>query len=145
MLILLIFLAFWDYWAHILYVIIKVKLKHATWVKDVTFKHVFMKRFSPSMSASFCFRLVLYFQFSQRAHDVYTTSYPAGTWRKYNFASTSVQRHDVAPTLGRRCIYMQCNVASTSMQRHDVASTLRRRCIYVMCPLGINVNATPRC
>ena len=36
---------------------------------------------------------------------------PAGTWRKYN-------------------------VASTSMQRHDVASTLRRRYIYVMCPLG---------
>ena len=37
--------------------------------------------------------------------------YPAGTWRKYN-------------------------VATTSMQRHDVASTLRRRYIYVMCPLG---------
>ena len=37
---------------------------------------------------------------------------PAGTWRKYN-------------------------VASTSMQRHDVASTLRRRYIYVMCPLGV--------
>ena len=36
---------------------------------------------------------------------------PAGTWRKYN-------------------------VASTSIQRHDVASTLRRRYIYVMCPLG---------
>ena len=35
----------------------------------------------------------------------------AGTWHKYN-------------------------VASTSMQRHDVASTLRRRYIYVMCPLG---------
>ena len=36
---------------------------------------------------------------------------PAGTWRK-------------------------SNVASTSIQRHDVASTLRRRYIYVMCPLG---------
>ena len=36
---------------------------------------------------------------------------PAGTWRSYN-------------------------VASTSMQRHDVASTLRQRCINVMCPLG---------
>ena len=36
---------------------------------------------------------------------------PAGTWRKYN-------------------------VASTSMQCHDVASMLRRRYIYVMCPLG---------
>ena len=36
---------------------------------------------------------------------------PAGTWRKYN-------------------------VASTSMQRHNVASTLRRRYIYVKCPLG---------
>ena len=42
----------------------------------------------------------------------FVTPYPAGTWRKYN-------------------------VASTSMQRHDVASTLRRRYIYVMYPLGI--------
>ena len=33
---------------------------------------------------------------------------PAGTWRKYNFASTSMQRHDVASTLRRRCIYVMC-------------------------------------
>ena len=43
---------------------------------------------------------------------------PAGTWRKYN-------------------------VASMSMQRHDVASTLRRRYIYVMCPLGTVVLLNP--
>ena len=30
---------------------------------------------------------------------------PAGTWRKYNVASTSMQRHDVASTLRRRYIY----------------------------------------
>ena len=42
---------------------------------------------------------------------------PAGTWRKYNVASTSMQRHDA---------WRKYNVASTSMQRHDVASTLRR-------------------
>ena len=41
--------------------------------------------------------------------------FPAGTWRKYN-------------------------VASTLMQRHDVASTLRRRYIYVMYPLGLCFN-----
>ena len=33
---------------------------------------------------------------------------PAGTWRKYNVASTSMQRHDVASTLRRRCIYVMC-------------------------------------
>ena len=31
-----------------------------------------------------------------------------GTWRKYNVASTSMQRHDVASTLRRRCIYVMC-------------------------------------
>ena len=71
---------------------------------------------------------------------------PAGTWRKYNVASTSMQRHDVASTLRRRCIYgtwRKYNVASTSMQRQDVASTLKRRCIYVMCPRRcIDVEAT---
>ena len=41
----------------------------------------------------------------------WTLHCPAGTWRKYN-------------------------VASTSMQRHDIASTLRQHYIYVMCPLG---------
>ena len=45
-------------------------------------------------------------------HKSFLGTYPAGTWRKYN-------------------------VASTSMQRHDVASTLRRCYIYVMCLLGI--------
>ena len=40
-----------------------------------------------------------------------TNNIPAGTWRKYN-------------------------VASMSMQHHDVASTLMRHYIYVMCPLG---------
>ena len=34
--------------------------------------------------------------------------YPAGTWRKYNVASTSMQRHDVASTLRRRYIYVMC-------------------------------------
>ena len=33
---------------------------------------------------------------------------PAGTWRKYNVASTSMQRHDVASTLRRRYIYVMC-------------------------------------
>ena len=69
---------------------------------------------------------------------------PAGTWRKYNVASTSMQRcidveatlylHDVNTTSPQR--WRKYNVASTSMQRHDVASTLRRRCIYVMCLPG---------
>ena len=51
---------------------------------------------------------------SKQTNDVQhwnTYKSPAGTWRKYN-------------------------VTSTSMQRRDVASTLRRRYIYVMCPLG---------
>ena len=51
----------------------------------------------------------------------FSKSLPAGAWRIYNVASTSMQRHDVA---------------STSMQRHDVASTLRWRYIYIMCLLG---------
>ena len=33
---------------------------------------------------------------------------PAGNWRKYNVASTSMQRHDVASTLRRRYIYVMC-------------------------------------
>ena len=33
---------------------------------------------------------------------------PAGTWREYNVASTSMQRHDVASTWGRRCINVMC-------------------------------------
>ena len=39
---------------------------------------------------------------------------PAGTWRKYNVASTSMQRHDVASTLRRRCIYVMCLPGSSS-------------------------------
>ena len=35
-------------------------------------------------------------------------SQPVGTWRKYNVASTSMQRHDVASTLRRRYIYVMC-------------------------------------
>ena len=69
-----------------------------------------------------------------------TGKYPAGTWRKYNVASTSMQRHDVASTLRRRYIYVIYNVASTSMQRHDVVSTLRRRYICVMCLPGKYLN-----
>ena len=38
--------------------------------------------------------------------------YPAGTWRKYNVASTSMQRHDVASTLKRRYIYVMCLLGS---------------------------------
>ena len=34
--------------------------------------------------------------------------FPAGTWRKYNVASTSMQRHDIASTLRRCCIYVMC-------------------------------------
>ena len=33
---------------------------------------------------------------------------PAGTSRKYNVASTSMQSHDVASTLRRRYIYVMC-------------------------------------
>ena len=48
--------------------------------------------------------------------------------------------HDVNITSPqRRCnVIRKYNVASTSMQRHDVASTLRRRYIYVMCLPGEN-------
>ena len=56
----------------------------------------------------------------------YARDIPAGTWRKYNVASTSVQCHDVALTLRRRYIY-------------DVAPTLRQRYIYVMCLPGSRV------
>ena len=73
---------------------------------------------------------------------------PAGTWRKYNVASTSMQRHDVASTLMRRCIYMTrkdvastyvktlhrrwcnvftCHVNTTSHQRRCNVMTLHRR------------------
>ena len=34
--------------------------------------------------------------------------FPAGTWRKYNVASTLMQRHDVASTLRRRYIFVMC-------------------------------------
>ena len=68
---------------------------------------------------------------------------PAGTWHKYNVASTSMQRPDDASTLRRRyIIWRKYNVASTSegkQKRHDVASTLRRRYNFVMCPLGISL------
>ena len=37
--------------------------------------------------------------------------FPAGTWRKYNVASTSTQRHDVVSTLSRRCINVMCLLA----------------------------------
>ena len=57
---------------------------------------------------------VLGFLLPFRCYELYQPRVyiPAGTWRKYN-------------------------ITSTSMQRHDVASTLRRSCIYVICPLGI--------
>ena len=50
-------------------------------------------------------------QISQRAHDVNITSPQRrcnGTWRKFNVASTSIQRHDDASTLRRRYIYVMC-------------------------------------
>ena len=54
------------------------------------------------------------------------------TWRKYNVASTSMQRHDVASTLRRRYIYVMCiDVEATLYLRyvHDVNITSpQRRC-----------------
>ena len=47
--------------------------------------------------------------------------YPAGTWRKYNVASTSMQRHDVASTLRAH------DVNITSLQRRCNVMTLQRR------------------
>ena len=96
---------------------------------------------------------------SKRTLRLSRAEIPAGTWRKYNVASTSMQRHDVASTLRRRysylvpsmqrhdvasmlkCAWRKYNVASTSMQRHDVASTLRRR-IFTTSWRCIDVEAT---
>ena len=43
-----------------------------------------------------------------RKVDTQWRTNPAGTWCKYNVASTSMQRHDVASTLRRRYIYVMC-------------------------------------
>ena len=125
---------------------------------DITCKRalIFMQMLIIKAKISMCIRTVLtvwyyttisYFSVRQSIKVWYrcfiSQHIPAGTWRKYNVASTSMQRHDVASTLRRRCIYVMCHdVASTLRRRciyvmcHDVASTLRRRYIYVMCPLG---------
>ena len=53
------------------------------------------------------------------ANSVDPDKIPAGTWRKYNVASTSMQRHDVASTLRRRYIYVMCiDVEATLYLRH---------------------------
>ena len=68
-----------------------------------------------------CFKVYKRVHCSQRAflwESIWSKLSSAGTWRKYN-------------------------VGSTSMQRHDVASTLRRRCINVMCLLGLPPKYSP--
>ena len=89
-----------------------------------------------------------------------TISNYLSTWRKYNVASTSMQRHDVASTLRWRYIHVMRRWGDVIFMAHDVnitspqrrcnlmtlhrrwvdviftswhASTLRRRYIYVMC------------
>ena len=90
---------------------------------DVQLAHVFpiMEVYAFFTDNCCCFFIIIiiylvYFDTRRDKHKPFDSD-PAGTWRKYN-------------------------VASTSMQRHDVASTLRRRYIYVMCPLG-SVRCTP--
>ena len=50
-------------------------------------------------------------------------SFPAGTWRKYNVASTSMQRHDVASTLRRRYIYVMCLPVYNKYQLYSLYSS----------------------
>ena len=43
---------------------------------------------------------------------------PAGKWRLYNVASTSMQRHDVASTLIRRYLNVACPLGRKEISRH---------------------------
>ena len=60
--------------------------------------------------------------------------YPAGTWRKYNVASTSMQRHDVTSTLRRRYIYVMCLPGSMHFCGHLT---------FIQCRISVNLALTP--
>ena len=49
----------------------------------------------------------------------------AGTWRLYNFGSTSMQRHDVTSTFRRRCINVMCDSSAGTLALSRSLNTVR--------------------
>ena len=76
-------------------------------------------------------------------HNNMTEHNPAGTWRKYNVASMSMQRHDIASTLRRRYIYVMCLPGKVVFCNNAIPTFGKSNCFVPVTPYSPGKWDTP--